>query len=78
MIKIKVKFDNGIRFAEADTTSVDEAMKAAQARYLRALEFSVVSIVAKVSSEKEDIGKYLGRIKYKDKLTENYAKQLHD
>ena len=63
MIKIKVKFDNGVRFAEADTTSVDEAMKAAQARYLKALEFSVVSIVdenyrgSKIkSSEEEAIG----------------------
>lgn len=45
MIKIRVEFDNGVRFAEVDTTSVDEAMKVAQARYLRASQFSVVSMV---------------------------------
>ena len=60
MIKIKVKFNNGVKFVETDTTYVDEAMQAAQARYLRALEFSVVGIIdenfrgSKIESSKEE------------------------
>ncbi len=44
MIKIKATFDNGVRYAEVETTSIEQAMQAAQARYLRASKFEVVSI----------------------------------
>ena len=44
MIKIKVNFANGIRYAEVETTSIEKAMQAAQARYLSASKFEVVSM----------------------------------
>ncbi len=45
MIKIKATFADGIRYAEVESTSIEKAMQAAQARYIAASEFSVVSIV---------------------------------
>ncbi len=47
MIKIQATFDNGFRYAEVETTSIEKAMQAAQARYLRASKFEVVSMVDK-------------------------------